>query len=380
METPIKANKARPRRRLLLVRSACVSAVATALLLGVACGKAPQQPDWVVECNDYGPFCICLATSPPMMPTSSCNPTAFPGTTCCADGAWPTGGSCSCEGTTVLCGIVPKFFGELPGCVCAPGGLSNPSSANQVAGATCEPGSWESPAGAFGACCFYPADDPAGDGAAVCACGPSSGCETGSMKVASCSASSFPPPAAPGCSDGTHQVQSCFDSDAGVTAGDTGATGPGDTGTAVDSSRPTPEAGVCGASTAGACNQLPNIGTVITSACVAGAPPAMTGGAIADGTYVLVSATAYTSSCSGIQLPTGGPTTLLLSAGCEQSIDIMGGAKTYTFATSGSTLTENEVCPGSGSYPLPYTATATTLSELAPFTPGVNIVSVFRKQ
>jgi hypothetical protein len=50
-----------------------------------------------------------------------------------------------------------------------------------------------------------------------------------------------------------------------------------------------PEAGVglCGSGPANACNQLANTGRVVTALCVAGDPPAMTGGTFAPGTYVL---------------------------------------------------------------------------------------------
>jgi hypothetical protein len=141
------------------------------------------------------------------------------------------------------------------------------------------------------------------------------------------------------------------------------------------------EAGVCGSGSPGACNQVMNVGTVVNATCVTGSPPAMTGGTIADGTYVLVSATAYATTCSGVTLPTGGPTTVVFAAGCEQSIDVTGGAQTYTWTTSGSTLTTNEVCPGAGTVEnIPYTATATTLAELAPLSANIQILSVFQKQ
>ncbi len=162
------------------------------------------------------------------------------------------------------------------------------------------------------------------------------------------------------------------------------AAGPGDAGAdgsaALDSSSAAPEAGVCGSGPPSACNQLANIGTVITATCVSGAPPTMSGGVIADGTYVLVSAAAYAASCTGVSLPTGGPTTIVISAGCEQSIDVTGGAKTYSWTTSGSTLSSVQVCPGSFPFSLQYTATPTTLAELAPLSAGISVVSVFQRQ
>jgi hypothetical protein len=122
---------------------------------------------------------------------------------------------------------------------------------------------------------------------------------------------------------------------------------------------------------------------VVTPTCVSGAAPTMTGGTIAYGTYVLVSATVYPPLCTGVTLPPpGGPTTLLVSPGCVQSIDAQGGAKTYTWTASGDILSMTEVCPGSGSQPVisSYAATATNLTELVPFSPAGVIVSVFQKR
>jgi hypothetical protein len=149
---------------------------------------------------------------------------------------------------------------------------------------------------------------------------------------------------------------------------------------AADSSQVARDAGVCGSGPPDACNRLANVGSVIKPTCVAGAPPAMSGGPIADGTYVLVSGMAYSSSCSGVSLPAGGPTTILVAAGCMQSVDANGGAKTNMWTASGSTLSTAEVCPGSSLFELSYTATPTTLSELDPVSPGISVISVFRKQ
>jgi hypothetical protein len=62
-----------------------------------------------------------------------------------------------------------------------------------------------------------------------------------------------------------------------------------------------------------------------------------------------------------------------------QSVDVMGGAKTYNWTRSGNTLTLNEVRPGASSYDIPYTATSTSLAELAPFSPRIQVVSVLQK-
>jgi hypothetical protein len=137
---------------------------------------------------------------------------------------------------------------------------------------------------------------------------------------------------------------------------------------------------VCSTGTPGACNMVQNIGTVVSASCVQGAPPALMGGTVVDGTYVLVAATAYTPDCADASIPTGGPTTIVLTSGCLQSIDVRGGAQTYTWTAQGTTMTWTRVCPGSFVASLPYTATATTLSTLGPLSPGIDVISVFQRQ
>jgi hypothetical protein len=135
----------------------------------------------------------------------------------------------------------------------------------------------------------------------------------------------------------------------------------------------------CGQTTGGVCNDLQNLGTVVTAACSTAATPTMTGGAIADGTYVLTSATLYLSSCSDVILPTGGPTTIAIAGDCEQSIDASGGAQTYTISTTGNVETQTRVCVGPLTVMQQYTATATSIAELQPFGSG-SIVSTFQMQ
>jgi hypothetical protein len=141
----------------------------------------------------------------------------------------------------------------------------------------------------------------------------------------------------------------------------------------------TVDAGLCGGITS-PCNQLANLGSAVTATCIAGSPPTMTGGTILDGRYVLVSAQAYASSCNGVSLPQGGPTTIAITGGCMQSIDVQGGAQNYAISTTGNALTFDRTCAGTLTVTFPYTATSTTLSELAPFTASIMIVSVFQKQ
>jgi len=146
-------------------------------------------------------------------------------------------------------------------------------------------------------------------------------------------------------------------------------------------SPPSPEASVCG-TPGGTCHHLAQLGGSVTATCSETAPPAMTGGMIADGTYVMSSATVYTSgttTCAGLVFPTGDPSTLLVTAPCMQSIDLMGGAKSYALSASGSTLTLMEVCPNVSTSSVPYTASSSTFSELSSLAPGIDLISVFQK-
>jgi hypothetical protein len=194
-------------------RSAVAGSI-TALSLVVACqGSTPDLPTYAV-CGGYGPTCLCYASAsaPQDGGTVACNPTAYSGTTCCADTNWPQSGSCGCITNAIACGIVPDYFqpifdgGPTAGCVCTPGQDARPQG-TQAPGATCEPGGWTSPPSPVGVCCHYPAS-LIGTTDDVCACSPSFNCEPGSTKVATCSAASFPPPAPVTCA-GQRQVASC---------------------------------------------------------------------------------------------------------------------------------------------------------------------------
>jgi hypothetical protein len=153
-------------------------------------------------------------------------------------------------------------------------------------------------------------------------------------------------------------------------------------GNGLYSPSPSPEASVCG-TPGGSCNKLVQLGGPVTPTCSEATPPALTGGTIVDGTYVMTSATVYTSgttTCSGLTFPPGGPSTIAMAGPCMQSIDSMGGAKNFARSTSGNMLTLMEICPGVTTNTVQYTATATTLSELSPISSGVDVISVFQKQ
>jgi hypothetical protein len=63
-----------------------------------------------------------------------------------------------------------------------------------------------------------------------------------------------------------------------------------------------------------------------------------------------------------------------------QSNDASGGAKTFQWDSAGDGLSLGEVCPDVLDAQVQFTATATTLSELAPLGPGIAVVSVFQKK
>jgi len=97
----------------------------------------------------------------------------------------------------------------------------------------------------------------------------------------------------------------------------------------------------------GECNAIAQLGDPVTTSCDPGAPPAMTGGTIADGTYLLTESHFF-GNCDESVLSE----TLVVSQGTAQSIttDATTGMASrrnlIIAATSGaSTLTETETCP-----------------------------------
>ena len=141
----------------------------------------------------------------------------------------------------------------------------------------------------------------------------------------------------------------------------------------------------------GACGELPsnnlcptmaNVGSTVTPTCVVGAPPPMTGGSIADGTYVIASSTFYASHCADF-VPTVVPRdgTLVVSPGCMKLIETpFSVASVSTWTTMDNLLTTAALCGTPGSASTPYTATPTTLSELVSLPPpNSQFVVVFQK-
>jgi hypothetical protein len=118
-----------------------------------------------------------------------------------------------------------------------------------------------------------------------------------------------------------------------------------------------------GDSAASACNTLANTAHAITTQQVASDPPAPTGGAIADGTYVLTSATIYTGP--GGPVGPGGPAqTTLRITGATVEVANAGDPPTrsITLVTSGTAFTSTDTCPDTTVVRGSYSATATTFA------------------
>jgi hypothetical protein len=175
--------------------------------LAVACGSSSSNSPNVTVCEALVDNCLCASEPAGNQPGSvkACNPTTFPGTTCCSDPGWPASGSCWCDSGAIYCGVVHGYFaasdgGTSDGCVCS----SMPETGSmQAQGATCYPGGTTTPGTALGTCCFFPAGAPGTGSVDVCAC--EAGlhpCGAGGMAVQSCSAANFPttPPACPSSS------------------------------------------------------------------------------------------------------------------------------------------------------------------------------------
>jgi hypothetical protein len=182
----------------------------------LACGRTPTP--MTVHCGPGWEGCACFVEISSDAQTSpvACNPTAFPGTTCCAEPGWPSlATTCSCDTDEIYCGIVPGYFTDATsGCVCAP----HPQSAGEQPGLTCYPGASTMQA-TLGICCMFPNGQ--------CACGAGlHTCGMGGSEVTTCSAANFPPPSHT-CPAGKTTVASCSEQDAGL-PGDFGISAQGD--------------------------------------------------------------------------------------------------------------------------------------------------------
>jgi hypothetical protein len=155
----------------------------------------------------------------------------------------------------------------------------------------------------------------------------------------------------------------------------------------------------------GACNAIANVGAPVTPVCASGPPPTMTGGTIADGTYIKTSETDY--GCADA----GGPNapqafTFVVSDGCVQAAQTSSGESsmnspdastsntfldgglstaTYSLSVEGSQLILTGICPIAGTatgqaLPQAFTATPTTITVETPAESGLVSITVLTKQ
>jgi hypothetical protein len=143
---------------------------------------------------------------------------------------------------------------------------------------------------------------------------------------------------------------------------------------------PTPtEAGV-------GCAALPLVGSPVPTTMIAEAAPQPQGGTIVPGTYVLTQLLVYTgpNGASGTQGP-GVRISVDLGAA---SIDVTVQAapnqqptvESLDYYPSGSNLVLNEICPGSQSSVVPYSATDSTFVAIGQQSGGGTALEVFTRQ
>ena len=144
----------------------------------------------------------------------------------------------------------------------------------------------------------------------------------------------------------------------GGNAGSGGTSSGGNAGSGGTSSGGTSSGGTGGSS---ACNTLVNDGADIVEEAATGTPPAMTGGTISDGTYVLTARKDWQGSCnctSRQKLAISGGTVQIVARTDKAADQHM----TATAAVAGNQLTLSGTCPVAQSLKQTYTATATQLS------------------
>jgi hypothetical protein len=189
--------------------------------------------------------------------------------------------------------------------------------------------------------------------------------------------------AAAACSSGTHSR------DGGSADGPAPDGAPAD-GPAPDGASPDiPPPGMCGADVPAGqeCNALTNLGTTITPVCSTEAAPVGTGGAIADGTYVLTAQTKYDASCTS---PLSLSETITIAGDCVQLVfgSILPGTGSSRLTTQGSAISFTRTCEHidiDGAVTIQpfsmqaYTATSTTFTLFSIRATGGTDVSVFTK-
>jgi hypothetical protein len=131
-------------------------------------------------------------------------------------------------------------------------------------------------------------------------------------------------------------------------------------------------------SCAGTCNSLAHLGTTVTRTVSAAAVPAMTGGAVLDGTYVVTGVVHYNNDTAPFTLKA----TAVLTGRTDTWVESLNGSAdlhiTATFTTNGSTFHVTTCCPAASSADSGYTASGNTLSVVDPS--DTNRVITYTKQ
>jgi len=114
----------------------------------------------------------------------------------------------------------------------------------------------------------------------------------------------------------------------------------------------------------GPCTTIAQLADPVTTSCDPGAPPAATGGTIADGTYLLTESHFFGACESNVLSET-----LVVLQGTVQSIATdattgMATRRSFTYTVTGgnSTLSETETCPRAFIANVGFTATASRLT------------------
>jgi hypothetical protein len=110
------------------------------------------------------------------------------------------------------------------------------------------------------------------------------------------------------------------------------------------------------------CNAVEQLGAQVAASCTDGGAPEVTGGTIADGTYVLTSATYYgtcvTSVLAETVVVTGGSTIDSVVTFSNGTVE----RNNLTYSVAGTDLQQMHMCPLSDSTTTPFSATPSTLS------------------
>ena len=120
----------------------------------------------------------------------------------------------------------------------------------------------------------------------------------------------------------------------------------------------------------GVCNTFDNISQTVSATVTQGPPPAMTGGTVVDGTYVVTSIVQYNGDMTPFTLAE----TSVIGGNMDAWVSSTNGQApvryTTTFTTNNNQLAFTFCCPAAGNLTIFYTTDATTLSHVDPANPN----------